>query len=247
LSRHAIQRAFLTNSDNKSSPSKQLFEDGLNDLSVLSMERDVIMNRNWLPLYGFIVDKLSLDLNEEASQRVMDELTLRMNHVQVNLCKNICLICDAPTKVNVNEEGLLNGENGPAMEFKDGYRVFCRNGVTIPAAVIENPSEITVSQIGSERNVEVRRILIQQYGLEKYLADSGAVVLDSDQYGVLYKREQDGEEPMVVVKVTNSTQEPGEPPKHYFLRVPPYMRTAKDAVAWTFQMDGSDYTPTVQS
>lgn len=43
-----------------------------------------------------------------------------------------------------------------------------------------------------------------------------------------------GEEPVVVVEVVNSTPEPDGSHRTYFLRVPPTMRTATAAVAWTF-------------
>jgi hypothetical protein len=41
----------------------------------------------------------------------------------------------------------------------------------------------------------------------------------------------DIEEPLVLVEVENATVEPDGTRKHYLLRVPPHMRTARDAVA----------------
>jgi hypothetical protein len=51
------------------------------------------------------------------------------------------------------------------------------------------------------------------------------------------------DEPLVVVKVENSTPEPDGSRKLYFLTVPPDMKTCKQAVAWTFNKDGKDYNP----
>ncbi len=55
------------------------------------------------------------------------------------------------------------------------------------------------------------------------------------------------DEPIVMVEVLNSTPEPDGTRKTYFLRVPPTMRTAREAVAWTFDMDGAAYAPAVES
>jgi hypothetical protein len=49
----------------------------------------------------------------------------------------------------------------------------------------------------------------------------------------------------VVVKVVNSTPEPDGSFKDYLLRVPPDIRTPREAVAWTFATD--DYRPAVQT
>jgi hypothetical protein len=51
------------------------------------------------------------------------------------------------------------------------------------------------------------------------------------------------DEPIVIVKVLNSTPEADGSTKNYFLRVPPEIRTAKEAVAWTFGMSGEEYSP----
>jgi hypothetical protein len=56
-----------------------------------------------------------------------------------------------------------------------------------------------------------------------------------------------GDEPLVMVKVRNSTPEPDGAYKDYFLRVPPTMRTAREAVAWTFGLEAEDYKPTQET
>jgi hypothetical protein len=55
--------------------------------------------------------------------------------------------------------------------------------------------------------------------------------------------ELDGDEPLVMVKVKNSTPEPDGSIKSYYLRVPPTMVRARQAVAWTFAVAESDYAP----
>jgi hypothetical protein len=50
-----------------------------------------------------------------------------------------------------------------------------------------------------------------------------------------------------MVEVVNSTPEPDGSRKTYFLRVPPTIETAREAVAWTFGLGAVDYRPAVES
>lgn len=92
------------------------------------------------------------------------------------------------------------------------------------------------------------RNLIQQFGLDKFLRDSNATLLDESRYGQLYrKRLTEGEEPIMLLCVYDATVGESGIPSRYFLRVPPYMRTAKEAVAWTFGMSSRDYAPCIET
>jgi hypothetical protein len=117
----------------------------------------------------------------------------------------------------------------------------------IPPELIETPGELTLDRIDREQNIEVRRLMIQRYGLERYLHDAGAVEIDADECGILYRKTQAQDEPIVVVKVIDSTASPDGSRRQYFLRVPPHVTTARAAVAWTFGMSESEYNPLVQA
>lgn len=110
-----------------------------------------------------------------------------------------------------------------------------------------HPHKIKVKGIENERNVEIRRIMIERYGLNNFIRDSAARVVQSDEFGTLYRKELPGEEPVVVVRVENSTAEHDGEYKNYYLRVPPHIQTAREAVAWTFDMKEDDYSPKVET
>lgn len=66
--------------------------------------------------------------------------------------------------------------------------------------------------------------------------------LDGDHgHGTLYRLPLEGDEPLVMVRVENSTLEPDGSRKPYWLRVPPDMDTAAGAVAWGFGMGAGEY------
>jgi hypothetical protein len=127
--------------------------------------------------------------------------------------------------------------------------------------MIEDRTTITAQRIDEENNAEIRRVMIELYGQSKYLLDSGATKLHEDEWGILYRKEIPGDEPLVMVKVVNSTREPDGTFKDYFLRVQPELRpmleggglgdpqklTALNAVASTFGLTGKEYLPEVQT
>jgi hypothetical protein len=157
------------------------------------------------------------------------------------------LVSDRPTLIHRDDRGRLHCESGPAIAYPDGFSVYAVHGVRVPADVIENPSSVTVERIERETNAEVRRVMIERYGQARYLVDAGAQAVHEDDYGVLYRKEILGDEALVMVKVVNSTAEPDGSYKDYFLRVPPTIQRAREAVAWTFGKAEADYAPAIQT
>ena len=89
--------------------------------------------------------------------------------------------------------------------------------------------------------------MIDRYGLERYVRDSGAAVAHADEVGTLYRIDVPNDEPIVTVSVTNSTPEPDGTSKQYLLRVPPDITTARAAVAWSFGLTAEEYCPAVET
>ena len=90
-------------------------------------------------------------------------------------------------------------------------------------------------------------LLIAAAQADSILLDSGAVEVQLDDFGTLYRKEITGDETLVMVKVVNSTEEPDGTFKDYFLRVPPTMRTSHEAVAWTFNKTVETYAPCLET
>jgi hypothetical protein len=81
-------------------------------------------------------------------------------------------------------------------------------------------------------------------GFAAYIRDAGGERLDHDaRYGTLWRLNMPWDEPIVMIEVVNSTPEPDGNFKRYWLRVPPEMTTAREAVAWTFNMPAEEYAP----
>jgi len=140
----------------------------------------------------------------------------------------------------------MHNDKYAALE-SDIENLYFWHGVMVPAFVVVRPDWITVKHIETEENAEVRRIMIERYGMARYLVDSGAKEIHHDDFGTLYSKEIPGDEPLVMVKVVNSTAEPDGSFKDYFLRVPPTVTRAREAVAWTFDVPEEQYEPVLQT
>ncbi|MFE6748580.1 DUF6745 domain-containing protein [Kitasatospora purpeofusca] len=153
------------------------------------------------------------------------------------------LISERPTALHRDEAGRLDRADGPALEYSDGFALHAWRGMPVPAEFLAGLGTVTVERIRTEENAELRRVLLEHYGYERYLADSGAEPMHRDATGVLWRIQLPDDEPVVMVEVVNSTAEPDGTFRTYWLRVPPDTRTARAGVAWTFGTTEEEYHP----
>jgi hypothetical protein len=140
----------------------------------------------------------------------------------------------------------LHRADGPAFESDVEDHHFW-HGVLVPAFIVTQPERISPDRIRAEGNVEVRRVMIERYGYSRYLLDSKAEVIHQDEFGTLYRARLVGDEALVMVRVVNATSEPDGSLKEHFLRVPPTIRRAREAIAWTFGLEEKEYHPEVET
>lgn len=175
------------------------------------------------------------------------------------LHKNFAIVSDRPELLTVNATNQPHAANGPFCKWRDGSAMYAVGGVRVPAWIIRRPQDLSVDDIGKETNAEIRRVMLDIYGKDKYIIDSKVEAIHSDDFGTLYVKEQEGDEPLMMVKVINSTPEPDGTYKEYWLRVDEKMyggiKTARAAVASTWRnKDGSlvfkkpeDYDPGIET
>ena len=148
----------------------------------------------------------------------------------------------------------LHNDNYASVE-SDVENIYFWHGVMVPAFVVVRPDWITLKHIDGETNSEVRRVMIDRYkngqeinGAAAYIRDVGGKRLDHDErFGTLWRQEVSNDEPIVMLEVVNSTREKNGSFKKYWLRVPPTMTKAHEAVAWTFDKSAKDYAPQIET
>lgn len=240
-------------------PSKTLFR-ALNALSRPKQEGALATNsfRNswgnwdchWLVSYAAVA-QLHPDIFTAAQMDELgDWLLILKNAFSFLFMENACFVLNSP-KLSLDENERLHHGEGPALTFADGQKLYAWHGSSIPEWVITRRRFINPILIDLTENAEVRRVLIEIYGWQKYLRSFGTKVFHEDKYGKLYRREPKSlgqfDEPLMAVEVVNSTAEPDGSYKRYLLRVPPSMQRAKQAVAWTFGLREEDYDPEKES
>lgn len=160
------------------------------------------------------------------------------------LYEDLAIVCDRPRVLKVDTRGRLHARDGVALEFSDGFGIHALHGVQVAASVIGNPTSITPERIAREANVEVRRVLLDMLGHERFLQAARGEVVARDATGTLWRAHPAVRgEHWMLVEVVNGTAEPDGTYRRYYLRVPPGMRSAREAVAWTYGLAEEDYVP----
>lgn len=156
------------------------------------------------------------------------------------------VLVERPSWIFLDEGRRLHSHVGMALRYPDGWGIYAWHGVPVPEQVILRPETLTPQQILNERNAEVRRVMIERLGLDRFLAKvTQKSVLDVDQDGqrCLYRLRLSNDEPIVAVKVRCPSTG-----QVYFLRVPPHIRTCRAAVAWTFGFEKvAEYRPVLET
>ena len=171
--------------------------------------------------------------------------------------RHFVMVCERPTVIHrelVNsamprgqDSHRLHCENGPAVAWPDSWGVWAIHGVRVSQQVVEAPHTLTAVQIRDEQNTEVRRVMLERFGFDRFINAIGALPQHADECGTLYRVELPNDEPLVMVSVLNSTLEPDGSRKPYILRVPPDVQTAREALAWTFNQQVDQYQPAIET
>ncbi len=157
--------------------------------------------------------------------------------------ERVAIMTDRPVELHVDGLGRLHRADGPAMSYADGFALHAWRGMPVPAGFGTAMAALTPERIRAEDNAELRRVMLEHFGFERYLAGSGARPRHSDETGVLWRIDLPGDEPIVMVEMVNSTPEPDGTRRTYFLRVPPWVSRAREGAAWTFGVTEDDYRP----
>ena len=178
------------------------------------------------------------------------------------------MVCDFPEILRKDDRNRPHCDDGPSHRWRDGWSLYHVHGVRVPEYVVMRPEQITVALIDAEQNAEIRRVMLDRFGPDRYVKESGAAVIDSctSDHAIaglrtakLYRQELNGDEPIVMLDMLNSTPEPDGSIKRYMIRIDPNayggVKTCLAAMASTYRMpDGSmlfakpnDYAPVVES
>ncbi|MCM8796694.1 MAG: toxin-antitoxin system YwqK family antitoxin [Candidatus Omnitrophica bacterium] len=144
----------------------------------------------------------------------------------------------------------VNGlRHGAYIEFSEDGKIIVKKyyirGVVITQRLqrLLASKELTAETIVRIRNTALRRILLEEFGYERFLQQMNHEVIEKEGEQELIKINwHRREEPIYLVKVRCATTG-----VFYTLRVPPTMQTVKEAIAWTFGMKKEEYNPDTET
>lgn len=143
--------------------------------------------------------------------------------------EKVCIVCDRPLHLRFDNQNRLHAEGEPAIEFIDGYSLYSYHGVTLPEQYGKiHPNQWQANWLLSEKNAELRRVLIQGIGYARICQELQAVKIDIWAEYTLLKIDADvDEEPIYLLKMTCPSTK-----FTHVLRVPPDIETAREAIRW---------------
>lgn len=156
---------------------------------------------------------------------------------QLITCSQSGCSCNGPEEPTADQTHELTG----AIEFEEGYDGEVGESVddliktTDTLYKVLNNRDASPQEIIGLPNAEVRRAVIELVGYEKIVSE--AKTLDESEVdGTLLEIPLQEDENIVLLHVKDPSTT-----REYFLRVPPKMKTARQARAWTFGFEAEDF------
>jgi hypothetical protein len=183
------------------------------------------MEATWLSYYDYYKRETSIDLKD-----VDYMIDLAKNCGWVYCAREIAIIQDRPMVIKFDDQKRLHCQTGPAIEYGDGFTVHAWHGVAVPGKWIRG--DLTATEALRVENTEKRRAACEILGWAKILDELDSVVVDQDEdpmIGTLLEVTIEGNKEKFL-KVLCGTG------RTFAIPVPPEMKTAIEAQAWTYDL-----------
>jgi len=179
---------------------------------------------DYLSCYEFFKDECGL----EVCNKLEPMMRLAKNCHWFIPFEGLAILSEKPIQLNLDAEGRLHAEGRMAIEYADGFGLYRWHGTNIPKHMGEIKPELWKSEwIITEKNAEVRRILIQGIGYAKIARDLKAKSVNVWKEYELLRIEDVDVEPIMLIKMTCPST--GLLHAH---RVPPDITTCREAIKW---------------
>jgi len=151
--------------------------------------------------------------------------------------ENVLAISDRPKELYRDNAGRLHNIAGPSISYRDGWSLYHIHGVSVPNNWIEQKNTLDPSLALTWENVEQRRALAEIIGWDKVLQNTKIKELQRDEFGILLEADLPESKSSRFVKVVCGTG------RTFVLPVPQNMKSAHEAVAWSYGLNVVEYKP----
>ena len=156
--------------------------------------------------------------------------------------ENICFVSERAVNLKLDEAERLHCETGPAMSYRDGFGIYAWHGTIYDEAWAK--TKPTAQRALTHPSTELRRVACEMLGWDKILSTLNAVTIDKDidpEIGELVKVVIPDNGDGYFLRVRCGTG------RTFALPVPPEMKTARQANAWTWGLEPDQYRPEVRT
>jgi hypothetical protein len=181
----------------------------------------------WLSYYDYYKRETNIKLTD-----IDYMIDIALNCGWIYCSDEDVIIQDRPIKILFDEQNRLHCQTGPAIQYGDGFEVYSWHGVTVPGKWIRG--ELTSKEALKVSNLEQRRAACEILGWAKVLKELNSVAIDQDEdpmIGTLLEVDIPNVGKEKFLRVLCGTG------REFCLPVPPDMRTALEANAWTYGVD----------
>ena len=190
----------------------------------------------WLGFNAFLVEELGLEWEGDIKPHV--EMA-RSSGWWMPFPK-LLILCERHNVLKRDVEHRLHSENGASVGYPDGWELFFWHGTAVPKEWILDKENVDPSLALNHENAEERRCLAEILGWETVLQQLNPVTIDKDvdpEIGELIevKHPSLGDTAERFIRVKCGTG------RDFVLPVPPEMKTAAEANAWTYGIDVKDF------
>ena len=182
-------------------------------------------NSGFLSFYNYFYEVVGL----EDQTRKLAGLNIIANSAGWLLpCENICFVSERHNVCKVDDRGLIHCEDGPAIQYPDGFSVYGWHGVRVPEEWIVKKSLDAKSAITWD-NLEQRRAACEIVGWAKILRELNAKTIQKSEnpfVGELVEVDLPDIGREKYLRVMCGTD------REFALPVPPNIQRASEAQAW---------------
>jgi|GEM_PF-6441459 hypothetical protein len=146
--------------------------------------------------------------------------------------EGIAFVSETPKTISWDNKRLSN-KNAPAVEYKDGYALYCIDGVDVSEKIVMHPETLTKKDWIEEENTEVRRI-IQDQMKERFVTEVGGKLIAK------HKNNKIGE--IIEIDISPDPEkfaryihaQDWSTNRMYFVRIPPTISDPIEAQKWVY-------------
>lgn len=191
------------------------------------------MDISWISFYKYFIEVVGLDLPKIGG---LHDLTYHTGWY--NAYEDVVVFQHRPEYIKMDDTNRLHCENGPAIRYRDGYSLYSWHGTRIPSEWIENKASLTPEIALTWSNIEQRRCAAEILGWDNVIRQLNHIVIDEDgdpEIGTLLEVDipEIGREKFLRVKCGTG--------RMFCIPVPPDMKTAIEAQAWTWDLTVEDF------